>query len=924
MAHIVKIFVASPGDVEAERNHVSDVAAALNRNMADERGTRFQVVGWRTDVRARLHEGGPQGAIDEDLRIPECDIVVGIFWKRFGQPLAEMGGETGTQHEIRSAVAAWRATKKPEVVVCFNRAPFAPDGVADLEQMMRVMQFRDEIPGLWMEYKGADEFREKIRDWLEKYLREHYPVVQAQKGPMVAGDPERYIRALKEENSYFDVQGLKFGDSKAYRFPIDEYYIPLTTVARGAVEMRGVSLSLFDALRTHRRLMVVGDPGSGKSTFLRRAAYQACAEYSQGGPLPLKIEASVLAEFILRKRKEKSGPADAASPDWIPVFAGAQCEEKNQALSEDYFRAALKSGRCLVLIDGMDETPDELQRQRLARLLQEAARAYDGCRFVLTSRPEGKHSIDGFEEAAISDLEPDAIRAFLAKLARLLYSTDEVLERKFLDELERAVGGRREIRKLTRNPVMLTALVVLQHNNVRLPEKRADLYGAILGWLSKQRAKPDRLPAEVCLLRLRELALQMQNHEGGRRNQVTMPWAGDKLARSFGGRREEAERFLRAEQLDSGIVVSRGNEIAFWHLTFQEYLAAMEITGWKDEDLHELLLGNGAKIYQPEWRETALLCAALLYNVGPPKVEALVKKVLDGMGNHPTLADRARCVGLIGSLLPDLIGYQVEDARYAESLRLVMDIFDKEKSQSVPFDDKLKAAEALGLAGDPRLGKLEWVTIPETRNYWIGAQSRDPRGRNYDQNAFGDEALRQVTLPAFQIGRFPVTVAQYQAFVEEGTALDREPYRWEEQLEHSNWPVVDVTWHQATAYCAWAGGRLPTEEEWERAARGPDCTRYPWGNSDINPSRANYAGSSVGHPTPVGLYPGGASEEGVCDMIGNVLEWTASEWSKASGLYVWRGGCFCFGPSSARSAYRYVNLPSGRYDYLGFRIARNL
>jgi hypothetical protein len=103
---------------------------------------------------------------------------------------------------------------------------------------------------------------------------------------------------------------------------------------------------------------------------------------------------------------------------------------------------------------------------------------------------------------------------------------------------------------------MLTALAVLEHNNVRLPEKRVDLYGSILDWLSKQRAKPGRMPASECLVRLRELALAMQNHEAGRQKQVPLAWAGEQLAKRFGSR-EAAERFLRAEENDSGIVVSR-------------------------------------------------------------------------------------------------------------------------------------------------------------------------------------------------------------------------------------------------------------------------------------------------------------------------------------------------------------------------------
>src|ERR1017187_4849562 len=126
------------------------------------------------------------------------------------------------------------------------------------------------------------------------------------------------------------------------------------------------------------------------------------------------------------------------------------------------------------------------------------------------------------------------------------------------------------------------------------------------------------MPAGDCLLRLRELALEMQKHEEGRKKQAPLSWAGEKLARRFANR-EAAERFLRAEQNDSGIVVSRGPDIAYWHLTFQEYLAALEIAGWEDTAQHQLLLGGEPRIYQPEWRETALLYGGLLYKMGSPK-----------------------------------------------------------------------------------------------------------------------------------------------------------------------------------------------------------------------------------------------------------------------------------------------------------------
>jgi formylglycine-generating enzyme required for sulfatase activity len=162
--------------------------------------------------------------------------------------------------------------------------------------------------------------------------------------------------------------------------------------------------------------------------------------------------------------------------------------------------------------------------------------------------------------------------------------------------------------------------------------------------------------------------------------------------------------------------------------------------------------------------------------------------------------------------------------------------------------------------------------------------------------------VREVRLErAFDIGRYPVTVQEYRRFMEddgyrnevwwkEGRAGDRsQPDQWEEQLLHPNRPVVNVTWYEAAAYCASVGGRLPTEAEWERAARGTVGRKYAWGDEPPDPSRANYVETKVGKPTPVGLFPRGATPEGIQDLAGNVSEWTA-DWYDEGQLRVVRGG----------------------------------
>jgi formylglycine-generating enzyme required for sulfatase activity len=207
-----------------------------------------------------------------------------------------------------------------------------------------------------------------------------------------------------------------------------------------------------------------------------------------------------------------------------------------------------------------------------------------------------------------------------------------------------------------------------------------------------------------------------------------------------------------------------------------------------------------------------------------------------------------------------------------------------------------------------------------------------------------EQPAHEVTLPAFEIGRCPVTNAEYAVFVE-ATGRPAPPHwqagRVPEAL--ADHPVVNVTWRDAQAYVAWLGERtgaayrLPTEAEWEKAARGQDGRLWPWGNDwDGQRPRANCQPSGPGATTPVGQYsPAGDSPYGAADMAGNVWEWCMTKWQEnyakpadddpsGNALRVLRGGSW-FGPNPGivRCASRRWGTPGGRGDDGGFRVARS-
>ncbi|MCP4212984.1 MAG: SUMF1/EgtB/PvdO family nonheme iron enzyme [Halieaceae bacterium] len=180
---------------------------------------------------------------------------------------------------------------------------------------------------------------------------------------------------------------------------------------------------------------------------------------------------------------------------------------------------------------------------------------------------------------------------------------------------------------------------------------------------------------------------------------------------------------------------------------------------------------------------------------------------------------------------------------------------------------------------------------------------------------------KKINLGDYSLAKTPVTNAQYKVFID--ATGHRQPGHWTGGVipkGKENHPVVEVSWEDAQAFCQWSGLRLPTEQEWEKGARGTDGRAYPWGNQDPNASLCNFD-RNIGDTTPVNRYSGGASPYGLLDMAGNVWDW-CEDWYDSNKKYrVLRGGSWRDYQNGVRSAFwGYVSPGVRNYD-IGFRCA---
>ncbi|MFB1490059.1 MULTISPECIES: SUMF1/EgtB/PvdO family nonheme iron enzyme [unclassified Thiocapsa] len=818
----------------------------------------------------------------------------------------------------------------------------------------------------------------------------------------------RYLQHLIGQNRYLQLQGIRSG-GRLVNIELDRIYITLRTARVPEERTRAdwlkaegllapgehhrhrrdepprdiTDVSVNQALAEHRRLVVLGDPGCGKTTLLRYLALLFARDLAEGtglarenlgltepGTLPILMPLRQIGRYLKEHRPKDDGTeGHALLLEFLTRVLAAERIEVPGHFFDDW----LKAGKAAVLLDGLDEIAEPDLRRRVARLVDAFTRAYPECRYVVTSRIRGytdaSRLSEGYATTTVRDFSPEDIRRFLTQWHRLVAigqhgpgAEAEALATSQTDQLLNAIAQNERVGDLAINPLMLTVIALIHRDRVKLPDRRAELYqeavDVLLGKWDEARGVPESqilsdgvFDAGDRRLVLQQVALTM--HERNIKEIDVGPLKdllGEELRSSTNdsrGLEATVGRFLGVIAERTGLLIARAEgTYAFSHLTFQEYLAALAVSG-RDDYLDYTL----ARSSDPWWREVILLEAGHLSTQSKKRTTRLIRALADSKREpqlYHNLVLAAECLRDAGaSRIEDDLERELRTRLQREfgsrplrgPLRIVHTLLTRRMTPEQVVSRRIAAAEALSRIGGTQFwsrphGEPEWVCIP------AGAFTMGE----------GAEAHR-VQLSEFRIGRVPITNAQYALFIE---ASDHEaPSDWNGRRpprSQESHPVTGVGFRDALAYCRWlaeATGKsitLPSEAEWEKAARGSEDSRaYPWGDA-FDAAKCNARDFGFDGTTPVGSFLKGASPYGCLDMAGNVWEWTRSLWGEDFGspdfgypydpsdskreaqnaskaiLRVVRGGSWYALPDVARTAFRYSLLPDYRFYGLGFRV----
>ena len=890
---------------------------------------------------------------------------------------------------------------------------------------------------------------QKILPWLWQRAGKVYDTLTAWLGWDPLGRFEkRYLNAMRREHGDLKLIGIRTEGVAPPK--LEQVYVSLrvvlprhATLSQRAEPERVLGVGV--ALREYPRLMVLGAPGAGKSTLLDYLTIGFAGGLSPDKRQALALKERYLPVYIPLRR---CAATDKTLADALvdPAFKLLPPDLLTQCPAS-FFQKRLEQGKCLVLLDGLDEVTSVPHHQAMLAKINSLVATYPKNRFVVTCRVAGWHGGLGsdFTVLEIQDFQPGDVERFVQGWYRAVLPERELRafsgappERQaaLVRAQERADGEARKLLALlaTRerlgllaaNPMMLSLIAFVHYTRRDLPRGRAALYKEcveILLHLWDERDKELRLENAPHFMQkeavLRKIAYDFQvtgKREATRADLETLiapmlPALGCAVS---------APEFLRQIEQRSGLLVERAQDVlGFSHLTFQEYLTALVfkdneskraelLTHRAEQEWREvILLYSGmlpqatewlTALWQAEGNELPLLAGECLAEVVQVE-KSLRDKMLAALNTAFRMARDPATIWAVGQVLADVSGKDAADyflaaldgatdevrqiatraLRQAPTVQIpriapvLLALAEKDPNENV----RVGALETLGQFNlrvpvnglaelFAKLLRAESATIRAAAASALdSAMIEIPAGAfkmgsdksHYDRSSSDEFPQHEVMLAKYRIGKYPVTNTQFARFVAAGgyerraywtnagwewKADRREPARYDEKFNAPEQPVVGVSWYEAVAYCRWLAEttgrlyRLPTEAEWEKAARGTDGRIYPWGDR-FDASKCNVSESKIGHPSSVGKYsPSGDSPYGVTDMAGNVWEWCSSLYKnypydpsdgredlEGTGTRIRRGGSWSIDYVLARCAFRFLNFPIYQDYLIGLRVAES-
>jgi formylglycine-generating enzyme required for sulfatase activity/predicted MPP superfamily phosphohydrolase/energy-coupling factor transporter ATP-binding protein EcfA2 len=695
-----------------------------------------------------------------------------------------------------------------------------------------------------------------------------------------------------------------------------------------------------------KRILLKGEAGMGKTTLIKHLAYcitNGICPSSLRGYLPVMVflkDLWLVYNEEIQKTKKK-----LIFEDLLILYL----EKSKCKLTWETIFHFLSHQRALFLVDGLDEVPAHL-RMELVEILAQFIFENKENRFLITGRPHGAGGADaarfGEDLYDIEPLNEQKVKEFIKKWFCAVSARARGLGEVTAASMILDISQHEHISVFTRNPLLLTAVCILYQDGKRIPEQRADLYNRIIVNLISRRfhdpAHPEKEDEVLEFL----MSLAFENQEKNRKT-IENDDALEILKKIFPQKEEEKEnhyqrrilKLLNTIEPACGLFNRESSgDMEFTHLTYQEFLAAKHMVYM---DIH------WQHLVEKEWWEESLLLYMGLINIDRKRTSNdIIKTILTDKTETAENED-------IRTHLRLLAARALCDFQPTKREGTVVDLSRKQLIQLVEsnagLEKRFNAGILLGNLGDTRTSSDNMVLVPA--DDFI-------RGSKEYKNA---KPVKRIYLDDFMIGVYPVTNQEFKWFVDEKGYYQEEfwtaagwqwrqdeniiepDYWYDREWNGPNFPVVGVSWYEAEAYANWLSNmtgkpyRLPTEAEWEKAARGTDGKIYPWGNT-FDKNCCNSRESELGRTSPVGIFPNGKSDYGCFDMAGNVWEWCADWYGekyyskspdknptgpKTGSLRVLRGGSWFLVAEYCACAIRYRLHPGDRVFSLGFRLARS-